>query len=82
MNAFHIETNFQVVFDNNPVNVETMYIGKDTMYLARFVNQPPLMLTRALDANHTRFWTSVPEGRQKLAEAIGELIADYIKKTF
>ena len=82
MNAFQLEEQFQVIFEDKPVQVETLYMGKDTMYLARLANQQPLVLTRAKDANATRFWTSVPEGRQELAEAIGDLIADHIKKTW
>ena len=81
MNAFGIEEKFEVIFNDSPVQVETIYAGKDTMYLARLTGQPALILTRASDANNARFWTSVPEGRQKLAEAIGQLIADHIKKT-
>ncbi|HVM87935.1 MAG TPA: hypothetical protein VMT76_07080 [Puia sp.] len=81
MNAFDIETKFEVVFNGSPVKIETIYAGKDTMYLARLTDQPALILTRASDANNARFWTSIPEGRQKLAEAIGELIADHIKKS-
>ena len=81
MNLFDAETKFEIVFNDKPVQIQTMDMGKDTMYIARFTDQPALMITRALDANGVRFWTSVPEGRQKLAEGIGELIADYIRKT-
>jgi hypothetical protein len=81
MTMFELETKFDVVFNDNPVKIETIFSGKDTMYIARFSDQPALILTRASDANNARFWTSVPEGRQKLAEAIGELIADHIKKS-
>lgn len=81
MNAFDIETKFEIVFQGKTVQIETIYAGKNTMYLARLSDQPVLILTRASDANNARFWTSVPEGRQKLAELIGELIADYIRKT-
>jgi hypothetical protein len=81
MNAFGIEEKFEVAFNGNPVKIETVYAGMDTMYIARLKDQPALILTRAADANNARFWTSVPEGRQKLAEAIGELIADHIRKT-
>jgi hypothetical protein len=81
MNLFDAETKFQIVFNDNPVQIQTMDVGKNTMYLARFADQPPVMVTRASDANGVRFWTSVPEGRQKLAEVIGELISDHIRKT-
>lgn len=39
----------------------------------------PLLVVRAKDFNGSRFWTSMPEGRQKEAEGIGSLIEDYLK---
>jgi hypothetical protein len=81
MNAFDIEMKFEVVFQDKPVQIETISVGKGRMYIARLAGQPPLILTRASDAKNERFWTSVPEGRQKIAEVIGELIADHIRKT-
>ena len=53
----------------------------DTVYIANFVDAQPLVLVRASDANSGRFWTSVPEGRQELAQRIGPLIAEQIRKT-
>ena len=40
----------------------------------------PIVIARALNANAERFWTSIPEGRQQEAEAIGKLIEEYFKK--
>ena len=39
----------------------------------------PLVITVAYDRQENKFWTSIPEGRQKEAEEIGKLIADYIR---
>ena len=39
----------------------------------------PLMLTRATRENGNRFWTSIPEGRYREAEEIGELIVEHFK---
>lgn len=39
----------------------------------------PLFITRALDANKERFWTSVPEGNLQIAEEIGTLIEKHFK---
>jgi hypothetical protein len=40
----------------------------------------PIVVVRATDFNDTRFWTSIPEGRQNEAEGVGALIEDYFKK--
>jgi hypothetical protein len=39
----------------------------------------PLIITVAYDSDDKKFWTSVPEGRQDLAEEIGRLVAGYIR---
>lgn len=38
----------------------------------------PLVLARAKDAGQQGFWTSIPEGRQKEAEGVGQLIDAYL----
>jgi hypothetical protein len=40
----------------------------------------PLIITRATHENAYRFWTSIPEGRQRQAEEIGTLIEEHYKK--
>ena len=37
----------------------------------------PIVVARATDFNASRFWTSIPEGRQKEAEGVGALIEEY-----
>jgi hypothetical protein len=81
MNLFDTEANFQISFNDKIVRIEKMEMGKNTLYVARFPNADTLLVTRAKDANGAGFWTSIPEGRQKLAEAIGELITDHIRKS-
>ena len=80
MNLFDTEANFNIIYNDNPVRIEKTEAGKSVMYIVRFPDSAPLIITRAKDADGVGFWTSVPEGKQKLAEAIGELIADHIKK--
>jgi hypothetical protein len=41
--------------------------------------RPPIVVARATDFNAGKFWTSIPEGRQREAEGVGKLIEDYIK---
>ncbi|MBS1600751.1 MAG: hypothetical protein JST75_21205 [Bacteroidetes bacterium] len=80
MNLFDQETTFNVSFDNENVVIQKMETGKNILYIARFSSRQPFIITRAKDANGVGFWTSIPEGKQKLAEVIGELISDHIKK--
>jgi hypothetical protein len=39
----------------------------------------PIVVARVDDFNGAKFWTSIPEGRQKEAEGVGKLIEDYFK---
>ncbi|CAN5818151.1 hypothetical protein BH10BAC2_BH10BAC2_26860 [soil metagenome] len=41
-------------------------------------SRKPILIVRAVDFSGNRFWTSMPEGRQKEAEGIGLLIEQYI----
>jgi len=41
--------------------------------------EPPLTILRAVNFNGAKFWTSLPEGRQKLAEEIGILIEQFYR---
>jgi hypothetical protein len=78
---FNEEQEFTVSYKGTPVKIKLQSFGNDRIYLVHLPGQAPLMITRAKDANSARFWTSVPEGRQKLAEEIGELIAAHIQKS-
>ncbi|HMH22464.1 MAG TPA: hypothetical protein VK563_11840 [Puia sp.] len=76
-----MENIFEVEYNNQAVLVKVLVVGIDTVYVAKFLDEKPLVLVRACDANSGRFWTSVPEGRQELAQQIGPLIAEQIRKT-
>lgn len=39
----------------------------------------PLVIARASNADAAKFWTSIPEGRQKEADEIGGLIMTYLE---
>jgi len=39
----------------------------------------PLVIAVAVAANNKKFWTSIPQGRQKEATEIGKLIAEHIR---
>ena len=39
----------------------------------------PIVITQAKSPDNSKFWTSIPEGRQKEAEGVGRLIDEYLK---
>lgn len=38
-----------------------------------------IVVTQAKSPDNSKFWTSIPEGRQKEAEGVGRLIDEYLK---
>ena len=56
-------------------------IGRSITYHVAFSSKrKPIIITRAKFADSADTWTSVPEGRQKEAQGIGELIDQYLSK--
>jgi hypothetical protein len=61
------------------IKVQEHLVANQTVYRVVFSdNRNPLALLRTTNGA-TRFWTSIPEGRQREAEEIGDLIAAHIK---
>lgn len=71
---------FDLQFGVTNIRVERLDIPGQTFFRVKFSNEiPPLTLLRATNAKEERFWTSVPEGRQQLAEQLGPIIEDYYR---
>lgn len=71
---------FDLPFGVNTIRVEQIQIPGQTFFRVTFSNNiPPLTLLRATNMEQEKFWTSVPEGRQNLAEQIGPLIENYYR---
>ena len=71
---------FVLDFKDGKIRVQRHFVASQTIYRIIFSDKrDPLVVTRALTDNAARWWTSIPEGRQREAEEIGPLIADYIK---
>ncbi len=71
---------FVLNYNGTRIRVQRHSIQNTFVYQIVFEDKrPPLVITRALDANAARWWTSIPEGRQPEAEQIGPLIAEHIK---
>jgi hypothetical protein len=72
---------FELDYYGNKISVQQHFLAGTSIYRVQFRDQrSPLVITRAINANAARWWTSVPEGRQREAEEIGPLIAEYIRK--
>jgi len=70
---------FEVFHKEKTVKIEAVSIGGQSLYKVMFSDRPAMFVTKAKDFNAAKFWTSVPEGRQELAEEIGELIIKHYK---
>ena len=72
---------FDLVYNGMPIKVKEHHVNSQILFIVQFSdNTPNLVLTRATGTEIGKHWTSIPEGRLKEAEAIGPLIADFIKK--
>ena len=74
-----LEDIFEIEYRGIITKVETIKLPTQILFKANLINKQPLVLCRATDFNHAKFWTSVPEGRQKEAEEIGPLIEQYFR---
>jgi hypothetical protein len=71
---------FELDFKNGKISVQCHLVNNQTIYRIVFSDKrAALVITKFLTENAPRWWTSIPEGRQKEAEEIGPLIAQYIK---
>ena len=71
---------FELDFKDGKIRVQRHFVSNQTIYRVVFSDKrEPLVFTRALTDIAAHWWTSIPEGRQREAEEIGPLIADFIK---
>jgi len=71
---------FELSFKQGRIRIQRHFVSSQTIYHVVFSDKrSPLVVTRALTDNASRWWTSIPEGRQREAEEIGPLITAYIK---
>ena len=59
---------FELDFHNGKIKITRHSIGTQVIFRVVFADKkPPLVITRT-HSNINRFWTSIPEGRQREAE--------------
>ena len=74
------QNNFTLDFKDGTIQVHRHTMGTQVIFRIIFSNKrTPLVVTGATHSNAYKFWTSIPEGRQKEAEEAGELISEYFK---
>jgi len=72
--------NFEIEVAGGKAKVQRHSISGQVIFRVIFPAKiPSIVLTRATRENGNRFWTSIPEGRQREAEEIGELIVEHFK---
>lgn len=72
---------FEIIFNDKMVPVRELNISGRPMFLIPMQDGKPLVITTATSAEGQVFWTSVPEGKQALAQTFGKLIEAHFQKT-
>ena len=72
-----MESVFEIIWKGNPVRVQTVELKNQRVF--RVMINPPIVILRANHEEGFKFWTSIPEGRQLEAKAIGPLIEQYYR---
>ncbi|MET3606948.1 hypothetical protein ABIC74_000790 [Mucilaginibacter rubeus] len=72
---------FDISYEGAPATVTEHTLKSGRIFRIVFSNRTlkSLIITVAHDANDKKFWTSIPEGRQELAEEVGKLVASYLR---
>jgi len=65
--------------DDTALVVEQTINGRRVFYAQFKSGKRPLVVAVAEDRQGTKFWTSIPEGRQQEAEIVGKAVATYIR---
>lgn len=74
-----VQDKFSITDGDCSMEVRRHCIKEQVIFHVTFEDgRAPLILTRATGHDQSKFWTSVPQGRQKEATAIGPLIAEFI----
>ena len=63
------------------ITCQRLDIQKNVVYYVKFSSaRKPITIARAKFVDSKVRWTSIPEGRQKEAEGVGELIDQYLSR--
>lgn len=75
-----IERPFEVELKSQKLRIsEHELAGKRVFHVDFGTGEKPLIITVGVNARDEKFWTSIPQGRQKEAAEVGKLIAEHIR---
>jgi len=67
-------TSFEIQLNEKPIHIRMVPHSSGPLYMASGDNIPTVCIHKAINFEGQWFWTSIPEGKQQLAESIGSLI--------
>jgi hypothetical protein len=71
---------FNVTYNNSIAFVTEIAVGENRTFTITFDDKRPrLTITVAHKPDGSKWWTSIPQGRQVEAEEVGKLIATYLR---
>ena len=74
------ENNFTLQSHGVTLTVRRLNLPGHVVFRVEFSSaREPIVVARATNADTKRFWTSIPEGRQKEAEGVGKLLEQYFQ---
>jgi len=74
-----MKDSFQIELNGVRIHFQRLELPGYIAFRASFSSKrEPIVVARATDIDNNRFWTSVPQGRQNEAEAIGKLIEEQL----
>ena len=76
----YMDSDFHLGYNGKWVKVSEHHLGKDRVFRIVFDEQVQPLVITSTKGPEGSFWTSIPEGRQSEAEALGALIVEYFKK--
>ncbi len=75
------EESFEILSHGVTLTFERLDLPSFVAFRVKFSSErKPLVVARATNADLDKFWTSIPEGRQREAEGVGKLIDEYFEK--
>jgi len=75
-----IEAPFELDLDGRHMRIsEHELAGKRVFHISFGKSEAALVISIGMSARGEKFWTSIPEGRQKEASEIGKMIAKHIR---
>ena len=71
---------FELDYKGDKVNIERINLPGQVIFRVKLPGLfAPIIIGRVLNHQSVKFWTSIPEGNQHIAESIGPLIEEYYK---